>query len=260
MGVQDRDYYRTRPPSGIGAVRVWSLTTWLILINIAVFVLDAFILRTQRSSARSYEDYHSQVSLLQQWGAFTIRDTFLRGQLWRLITCQFLHAGLYHIVVNMIALYMFGPVVELTLGTRRFALFYTLCGIAGPLMFTLLWSLGIAMPDLPGKMFPTIDIPMVGASAGIFGILMAAAYLSPDRPIYIYFFEIPLKYLAWGLMALAAYTVLVDGPNAGGQAAHLGGGILGWIWIRQHGIFDVVSRRKKFRGRLVKDWSKDLNR
>ena len=100
---------------------------------------------------------------------------------------------------------------------------------------------------------------MVGASAGIFGILMAAAYLSPDRIIWIYFFELPLKYFAWIMMGLAAYTVLVHGQNAGGQAAHLGGGILGYFWIRQHGRFDITPKRR-VRGRLVKDWSRDLNR
>ena len=264
MGFQDRDYYRQRPPSGIGAVRVWSLTTWLIVANIAVFILEAFLLSVQRSSARTPEEFYHPVSLLQQYGAFTIRDTILHAQLWRLLTFQFLHAGLWHLLVNMIGLYMFGPVVELTLGTRRFALFYFLCGVAGPLMFITLWSLGILMPDPPGYQgIPATDvlsIPMVGASAGIFGILMAAAFLSPDRPIYIYFFELPLKVVAWGLMALAAYTILTNGGNAGGQAAHLGGGILGFLWIRNHGIFDVVTRRKKIRGRLVKDWSKDMNR
>ena len=91
-------------------------------------------------------------------------------------------------------------------------------------------------------------------------MLLAAAYLSPERMIYIYFFDIPLKYLAWGLVGIAAYTVMVNGDNAGGQAAHLGGALVGFVLIRQERLLDIVMPRRRMRGRKVKDWSKDLNR
>jgi membrane associated rhomboid family serine protease len=258
MGLNERDYVRRRPPSGVGAVRLWSVTTWLIVINVAVFVVDTLMQR-----ATAHETPWGEVvmgdSLLMQWGSFSIGDLIFRGQVWRLITCQFLHIGIWHLVVNMFGLWMFGPVVELNLGSRRYAFFYFLCGIAGPLTYTLLWGLGILLPEGRG-ILPELMTPMVGASAGIFGVLLAAAYLSPDRLIYIYFIELPLKVFAWIMMAIAAYTVLTNGGNAGGEAAHLGGGLLGWILIRHEQVLDLAARKKFVRGRRVKDWARDFNR
>jgi hypothetical protein len=62
------------------------------------------------------------------------------------------------------------------------------------------------------------------------------------------------------MLAIAAYTVLIHGNNAGGQAAHLGGGLLGWIIIRNDSALSIVERKKVIRGKKVKDWSRDMNR
>ena len=258
MGLYDRDYIRQPSSSGVGTVRLWSITTWLIVINVAVFLIEALMTRPRWEITPDGTNFVQPHDYILQWGAFSIQSAIYHLQLWRLITFQFLHAGLWHIVVNMIGLWMFGPVVELNLGSRRFALFYFACGIAGPIMFTILWSLGILMPDVP--YLPGSTVPLVGASAGIFGVLMAAAYLSPDRLIYLYFFDMPLKVFAWIMMALAAYTVLINGGNAGGQAAHLGGGLLGFFLIRQEQLLDLVMPKRTVRGRRVKDWSRDFNR
>ncbi len=256
MGLYDRDYYRKPSMGGVGAVRVWSFTTWLIVINIAVFVVDGFL------GGRVFRGrYGMGEGPLAEWGSFSISTAIMQGQVWRLITCQFLHAGLYHLAVNMISLWLLGPVVELTLGARRYLFFYLICGIAGPLMFTALWGAGVLFPGGPeGFSFPGERMELVGASAGIFGVLLAAAYLSPDRMIYIYFFDIPLKYLAWILVGIAVYVVMVNGENAGGQAAHLGGALVGFVLIRHERVLDIVSPKRRLRGRKVKDWSKDLNR
>ncbi|MCL2646829.1 MAG: rhomboid family intramembrane serine protease [Phycisphaerales bacterium] len=237
MGIYDRDYYRSPPtPShartGLSRAGMWSITTWLIILNVAVFLIQAFIIASRQNQLlragiplRFARPAFRDPVLF--YGAFTIHDAFLHYQFWRVIICQFLHANLWHLLVNMVGLYIFGPIVELNLGRWRYSFFYLLCGIAGPVMYTLLWA-------------AARDTPLVGASAGIFGILLAAAYLAPDRLIYVYFFEVRLKYFAWVMMGVAAYTVLFHGQNAGGQAAHLGGGLLGWLLIRFRGV-----RRKK---------------
>src|SRR5437868_6319717 len=96
MGIYDRDYIRpSYRRSNAGALAMWSISTWLIVINIAVFALNVFA-----------------GGILFNLGAFTIYHALLRLQLWRFITFQFLHGSTTHIFFNMLALYFFGPLVE----------------------------------------------------------------------------------------------------------------------------------------------------
>src|SRR4051812_23809876 len=110
MGIYDRDYYRDRRPrGGFGHFEMWSATTWLIVINVAVFFLDRLlppydVLVTSR--------YRMQIGRLEYWGYFSIDTAVYHFQLWRVVTCQFLHANFQHLFWNMIALFMFGQIVE----------------------------------------------------------------------------------------------------------------------------------------------------
>ncbi|HUO07460.1 MAG TPA: rhomboid family intramembrane serine protease [Phycisphaerae bacterium] len=256
MGIYDRDYIRTRQRGGVGRLPMWSVTTWLIVLNVAVYIADWL------TKARELAAHHFPIGLaadprlaasigIARYCYFSIDTAFRGHQPWRLITCQFVHAGILHLGMNMIGLWIFGELVERRIGRRRYAFFYLLCGIAGPFMYTALWTLGYLTPI--GYM-PHADTPLVGASAGIFGVMLAAAYLEPGRLIYVYFFEVPLKYFAWFMVALAAYTVFAHGENAGGQAAHLGGALLGYVLIRHDSALNLVVKRRG------KDWSRDMNR
>jgi membrane associated rhomboid family serine protease len=264
MGLYDRDYYRTPPHRGVGDVRVVSVNTWLILINVAVFVLDGFLVPAgmhARYGRGFFPPAFPPEPPLQLWGAFSISAAIMHLQLWRVITCQFLHAGLWHLAGNMIGLWLLGPVVEARLGPGKYAIFYLLCGIAGPVMYTALWGLGILVPGGPDVLLVhSITTELIGASAGIFGVLLASAYVAPDQILDLYFFELRLKYFAWIMMAVAAYTVLVHGNNAGGQAAHLGGGLLGFYLIRRIDASHPPPRPRSIGKRNAKDWSRDLNR
>ena len=150
MGLYERVYIRQSRLGGVGAVRVWSFTTWLIVINIAVFVVDGFLGRFQRERAwngeTSFYEWGMRMPPLMEWGNFSIGKAIMQGQVWRLITFQFLHDGIWHLAFNMIALWLLGPVVELTLGFRRYAFFYLMCGMAGAAAFAGLWGLGIVFP------------------------------------------------------------------------------------------------------------------
>jgi membrane associated rhomboid family serine protease len=256
MGIYDRDYIRTRPRGGVGRLPMWSVTTWLIILNVAVFIADWL------SKARDLAASHRPIGLasnpnlvasfgLARYCYFSIDTAFRGGQPWRLLTCQFIHAGILHLGMNMLGLWIFGELVERHIGRRRYSFFYLLCGIAGPFMYTALWTLGYLTPI---GFMPHSDTPLVGASAGIFGVMLAAAYLEPRRLIYVYFFEVPLKYFAWFMVGLAAYTVFAHGENAGGQAAHLGGALLGYVLIRHDSALNLVVKRRR------KDWSKETNR
>jgi membrane associated rhomboid family serine protease len=260
MGFYDRDYYRTPPRGGVGKLRVWSVTTWLIILNVAVYLADwAFKYRWTALNHIPFRVYLGTPSAanpgpIELWGSYSINAAIMHGQAWRVVTCQFLHTGFWHLAMNMLGLWIFGELVERRLGRRRYLFYYLLCGIAGPLMYTALWLLGF--------LTPTPAQSLIGASAGIFGIMLAAAYLEPDRLLYVFFFDVPLKYFAWLMVGVAAYTVIARGDNAGGQAAHLGGALLGYVLIRNDSALNLVAKKNNWgrRKKQVKDWSRDMNR
>ncbi|MBU3729370.1 MAG: rhomboid family intramembrane serine protease [Phycisphaerales bacterium] len=179
-------------------------------------------------------------------------------EIWRFIGFQFCHADMNHLIFNMIGLFFFGPIVERFLGARRFLAFYLICGIAGAALYLLLNAAGFAVmqlsggkPIVPGLLFNDPYTPLVGASAGIFGILIASARIVPNATVLL-FFIIPMRLatLAYALVIIAVGTVILGGArsgwNAGGEAAHLGGAIAGWWLIARpeplQGFFDFFGR------------------
>lgn len=210
MPARKFGYDDDRPPPGPRRpIRIWSITRWLIVINVVVFFLD-LILQGQFTA----------------WGDFSIVMGIHHWQLWRWITFQFLHAGPYHLLVNMIGLYIFGPMIELRLDKPRFAIFYLLCGTAGAVAYVLLWRLGILVHSETAS--------LVGASAGIFGMAAAAAVVNPHLTLRLLWPPISLKLRTMVLVfiGLALAVVFIQGDNAGGEAAHLGGALAGYILIK----------------------------
>ena len=247
MGIYDRDYYRSTSRSSIGGMAVASITTWLILINIGVFIVDQVLKRPGGYAWRMGPDgqpemYRQTIRPLLVWGSFTIVDAIKHLQLWRFITFQFLHENVMHIFGNMLCLYFFGPMIESYLGRNRYLLFYLLCGIAGPFSFMALCGLHVLGADL--------NTQMIGASAGIFGVLIAGACIAPNATVMLLFPPIPmrLKTMAWLMIALAAYTAFTNGRNAGGEAAHLGGAALGYLLITHPHWLPSFRRKPRWRG------------
>src|SRR5947208_2448148 len=146
MGINDRDYYRAPlPRGGFAHFSAWSVTTWLIVMNIAIFFVDAGLFRASHPP-RIDEDDDQQVEdiravrprsvtdgmgPLEKWGYFSTTTALRKGQVWRFLTFQFLHSSPTHLLWNTIAIYLFGPIVEGQFGSRRFTAFYLLCGLAG---------------------------------------------------------------------------------------------------------------------------------
>ncbi|QDU60639.1 Rhomboid protease GluP [Planctomycetes bacterium Pan216] len=218
MGIYDREYYRNEAQARMHRLqnfqswRWWSITTWLIIINVAVFLLNEL----------------TRKELFLPIGYFSTQTAVFQLQVWRFITYQFLHANLWHILFNMIALYFFGQMIEQYLGSWRYLVFYLACGIAGALLFVL-FTLTQIIPT-------PVTAPMIGASAGVFGVLIGAARLAPDRTVQMmlfpFFVPMKLKVLAWILIGMAVYTVITTGQNVGGEVAHLGGGGFGFLLIK----------------------------
>lgn len=169
----------------------------LLIANIAAFIIDWLIF-----PLRNF------FSLSADW-----MTTF---SVWELITYQFLHQGVWHLLANMLGLFFLGPEVERGLGTNRFFTLYFLSGVLGGLGWSILaphWH------------------SCVGASGAVFGVLGAYAALYPNRQLYVWGM-IPVR--AWVLVLLfGAYelTHVLDGPGgAVANAAHLGGGIAGYFY------------------------------
>jgi membrane associated rhomboid family serine protease len=201
--------------------------------------------------------------ILTAWGYFSTATALphedpLTGwgglQVWRFVTFQFLHANLNHLIFNMLTLYFFGGMVEQYLGRKRYLAFYLLCGVCGALMYLLLNGLALGGQTLfgprfevPGLLFNDATLPLVGASAGVFGVIMAGAYLAPNAEVLLFFFlPMRLRTLAYGLLGFAVLAVWFGWSNAGGEAAHIGGALAGYYFIRNphhlHGMFDFLGQ------------------
>jgi membrane associated rhomboid family serine protease len=238
--------YEPQPP--VGDLRAAWVTNALILINVIVFIADWWLTRhghgyrmlTPRGWYPPPQIDPYGLGPLELWGFFSPQTAVLHGQFWRFITFQFLHAGTAHLLMNMVSLYFFGPMIEQYLGRARFIAFYLVCGIGGAVSYLILWTTGI----LIGSPW----LPLVGASAGIFGILIAAALVAPDATVMLLFPPIPmrLKILAWIMLGLAAWTVITHGRNAGGEAAHLGGALVGYALIFRP--WRRILQRRRLRG------------
>jgi len=191
------------------------------------------------------------------------RRWVLTLEVWRLITFQFLHADLMHIGFNMLGLFMFGGIVEQQLGGRRYLAFYLACGAFGGIAYLLLNAIGYTLASsmdvtLPGLLINLPTTPLVGASAGVFGVIVACAYIAPDLRVQLIFPPVPmrLKTMAYAYVALAAINLFFGSDNAGGEAAHLGGAISGFILIRNSHLlrdfFDIFGNSRKPKPSMAK--------
>ena len=121
-------------------------------------------------------------------------------------------------------------------GSRRFLAFYLLCGMGGAALF----SLFTFAPDVIGV---SLDSRMVGASGALFGVLIGSAVLYPNEQVIWLFPPIPMKLrtMAMLFLGLAILSLMAGADNAGGDAAHLGGALLGWLFIRNPGWLEFAN-------------------
>ena len=160
--------------------------------------------------------------------------------IWQLGTYMFLHGGLFHIVFNMLALWMFGTELERIWGTRYFVKFYFVTGV-GAAMLTVLFSL------LPfGVSQQLYRSNVIGASGAIYGLLLAYALYFPDRPIYMYFvFPIPAKIFVLIMGALAFYASIA-GSGGIADATHLGGILVAYLFLKSARANPILEMRYRY--------------
>ena len=201
---------------------------WLLIINGLIFLLDALGERIFPGLGRVIVVWFSLIPAL-----------VAHGYIWQLVTYSFLHNGLWHLIGNMLMLWMFGSQFEMDWGTFRFLEFYFFCVIGAALS-----TIAIAYAGLLGL---TPLIPTVGASGGIYGILLAFGVLYANREIMLFPipFMIKAKYFVIGLIFITLY-LSVSGSAGVAYVAHLGGLLFGFIFIKfmpRHGVVGAASER-----------------
>ncbi|NVO85516.1 rhomboid family intramembrane serine protease [Hymenobacter terrestris] len=193
----------------------------LLLINVLVFVflvLTEAIMRLTSTYAQYYPN------LIRQFQLPSDLPGLLRHP-WTVLTYAFTHEGFLHILFNLINLYWFGALVREYLGDRRLVSVYILGALAGALFFVLSYNL---IPALQ----PALGIPLIGASAGVTAIIMAAATLMPEYQFNLILIgPVRIKYIAAVVILLS--ILAINQGNPGGGIAHIGGAVLGYIFIRQ---------------------------
>jgi membrane associated rhomboid family serine protease len=197
--LADRQYMRRD-----NAPANWSVTIVLLVINVLVFFLE-------------YSGGDRSKKWFLEYGALSL-EGLKRGFIWQFITFQFLHGGMTHLVLNSLGLYFLGRPLEGMLGRRDFLRLYLFSGVLGGVLQALL-----------GFIFPQIAGPMVGASAGICGLIAAFSVLAPDSQIYLWFvLPIRARYFLPIMFGLTLLLLVTSSESHVAHAAHLGG-ILGGI-------------------------------
>ena len=170
---------------------------------------------------------------ISKWGAF-ISDLAVSGfQLWRFVTYQYLHADLWHILLNMLGLYFLGSLMEQRWGGRKFLLLYTLFGVIGALLYALLLAANIVQGG-----------SMIGASGSVLGLVGACAVAAPQVMVILFIFPVPIRTAAIILGAIYLLKTLGAEASRSADACHFGGLAAGamWAWMEAKGIIRLPSR------------------
>ncbi|WP_162419253.1 rhomboid family protein [Cyclobacterium roseum] len=193
----------------------------IIAINLLAFLV-LMVMRVFLTIGGAEDLYRSIVSYFMMPASLPR----LLTQPWTLLSYMFLHEGFFHIIFNLLFLYWFGLLVQEYLGNRKLVNLYILGGIAGGLLYVVLYNIA---PYFSDKVDGSL---MLGASAGVYAIVVAAATLRPDTQFQLILIgPVKIKYIAifYVLIAFANSA----GSNAGGELAHLGGAALGYFYILQ---------------------------
>lgn len=193
----------------------------LILINVIVFVV-LIVLRTILFITSGEWLYALIFSNL----AISSSPLYFATHPWTLITYFFTHEGFLHIIFNMLNLYWFGQLIREYIGDRKLLSLYVLGGIAGAVLYLLSYNF---IPYFADRM---VIGTMIGASASVLAIVMAAATLLPNYSFNLILIgPVKIKYIAAFLVLLSISGAI--GSNAGGNIAHIGGAFIGWLFIKQ---------------------------
>lgn len=228
--LDDRDYMRARSGGGpLGLLKGFNAFWAIMLLNSIVFVTQ-FVFET------GWATDPATGKPIYPLGGVSL-DALLRGQVWTLLTYMFVHGSLWHFVANMLLIGFAGQRLHALVGNRHYAQIYFFSGLVGA-----------AVEMVIGAYFrQETGVPLLGASAAGFGVLMALAVMLPDETVTaLIYFIIPLQLRLWNLaLGLLLVNVVfgVLGLLIASDAewmrvayfAHIGGGLTGWYYMRMFG-------------------------
>jgi len=175
-------------------------------------------------------------------------------KLWQIISYMFMHGNLMHILFNMLALFFFGPILEYSVGPKRFLNLYFICGIGAIILQWIVQAIQvrgitggiiISHPELDSsymafgqaaqQLYGIYNTPVVGASGAIFGLLVAFAMLYPNMEMMILFLPVPIKakYIVPGYILIEIWSGI--GQRSGDNVAHfahIGGALFGFLVVK----------------------------
>ncbi|MDE2796037.1 MAG: rhomboid family intramembrane serine protease [Gemmatimonadota bacterium] len=193
--------YTSQPPSYGSAGPRLRVTPWvkiLLMANAGVFLVTVL------------------VGQGEMFDLFAFSPDRLLARPWGMVTYMFMHAGLWHLLMNLLFIFFFGPPLEERWGSDLFLKFYLVCGLGGVLLS-----------------FAFSDAVIVGASAACYGIMLAFALAWPNQTVYVWaLFPVKVKWLVGFLVALSFVSAI--GANRDGVAhlAHLGGAVAGFLMVK----------------------------
>jgi membrane associated rhomboid family serine protease len=214
----------------------------LLVANFAVFLVEAFVFYFYRVAGYNW--------LLVRFGL--VPSAVIPGlRIWQPFTYLFLHdiGDIWHILLNMFMLWMFGREVELVWGRDRFLRYYFLTGVGAGILNVIVKTI----PALWTRQFS--DVPTIGASGAIFGILIACAILFPDRRAYLFPIPVAIK-MKWIVAIMAGFTFLGTlglGEGSISHLCHLGGMLIGYLYLRRDSYLYRIRNE-------VSDWKFERNR
>jgi membrane associated rhomboid family serine protease len=201
----------------------------LIIVNVAVYVVMMLSRLTVPALAEFAEFY-----------LYLRPVAVVHGQIWQLVTYAFIHDphSVLHLLFNMLGLWMFGSQFEMDFGTRRFYEFYFWCVVGAALTSIGVGALGMAaFEHMPLPLFRVMGQTWfqstIGASGGVYGLLIAFGILNGDRQLYVFPFPIAIKarYIV-AIWLFIAFVSAFTGANGVAEFAHLGGALFGWLYLR----------------------------
>ncbi|HUG93271.1 MAG TPA: rhomboid family intramembrane serine protease [Planctomycetaceae bacterium] len=266
MGLENRDYVRGSPGGygGFGGTgsSLAPVVKWLIIANVAVFVLQVLLTRPMTVADLGLppeireqippDELHAHVlgrriSPVEDWLSLSPRKVVEQGQVWRLVTYAFLHdrQHLFHILFNMLFVWWFGRTLESMYGSREFLLYYLAAALLSAVAFLGL-SLATGKPN-----------PAIGASGSVMAVVVLYAIHFPRQQILI-FFVLPVE-IRWVVVAYVVYDLYPVLAELGGQdvgdgvahAAHLGGLAFGFAYWKFQWRLDRLTS-----GWRMPDWGR----
>ena len=217
--------------------RILPATKILLFINIIFFSVTSFF------SILAFLTNLEYFNILHYFFLNTfslIPNSVLNLSIWQIFTYQFLHANFLHIFFNMLVLWMMGNEIEEKMGFKPFLQYYLLCGFGAGILITL----------IPLLFHANLNIPTIGASGAIYGVMFAYAFFWPNRYILIWFVvPIKTKYLVI-ILGIISFLYSFDLSSNISHIGHLGGFITGYIYFLFKSKKINIFHRKK----IPKDW------